>query len=144
MSILVMKFGGTSVADLNKMRNVAAKVQAEVKKGNTSYTTHKNVAYTPPPTLPPAAVLIRSSRLSASLMPWSASSLAAASSRRSSRCLVSALTVVPISLSLARSSCTRFLYVYAAYEQNAMTAKIIAIPTPNCWSLLPHGSHLVV
>ena len=34
LSILVMKFGGTSVADLNKMRNVAVKVQAEVKKGN--------------------------------------------------------------------------------------------------------------
>ena len=29
-----MKFGGTSVADLNKMRNVATKVQAEIKKGN--------------------------------------------------------------------------------------------------------------
>ena len=29
-----MKFGGTSVADLNKMRNVVSKVTTEVRNGN--------------------------------------------------------------------------------------------------------------
>ena len=33
MPILVMKFGGTSVADLDRIRNVAGKVQAEVDNG---------------------------------------------------------------------------------------------------------------
>lgn len=34
MSILVMKFGGTSVADLDKIRNAAGKVQREVARGH--------------------------------------------------------------------------------------------------------------
>jgi len=33
MPLLVMKFGGTSVADLDRIRNAAAKVQAEVDRG---------------------------------------------------------------------------------------------------------------
>ncbi|MGB0905765.1 MAG: aspartate kinase, partial [Mangrovicoccus sp.] len=33
MPILVMKFGGTSVADLDRIRNAAQKVQAEVERG---------------------------------------------------------------------------------------------------------------
>jgi aspartate kinase len=33
MPILVMKFGGTSVADLDRIRNAAAKVRAEVERG---------------------------------------------------------------------------------------------------------------
>ena len=34
MSLVVMKFGGTSVADLNCMRNVARRVKAEIDAGN--------------------------------------------------------------------------------------------------------------
>ncbi len=34
MSIIVQKFGGTSVADINHIRNVAKKVEAELKKGS--------------------------------------------------------------------------------------------------------------
>ena len=34
MSLLVMKFGGTSVADLDRIANAAAKVQAEVARGH--------------------------------------------------------------------------------------------------------------
>lgn len=34
MSILVMKFGGTSVADLDKIKNAAEKVQREVARGH--------------------------------------------------------------------------------------------------------------
>ncbi|MED5531861.1 MAG: aspartate kinase, partial [Pseudomonadota bacterium] len=34
MSRLVMKFGGTSVASLSKMRNVTSKIQKEVENGN--------------------------------------------------------------------------------------------------------------
>ena len=33
MPLLVMKFGGTSVADLDRIRNAAAKVQREVERG---------------------------------------------------------------------------------------------------------------
>ena len=33
MPLLVMKFGGTSVADLDRIRNVARKVQREVDNG---------------------------------------------------------------------------------------------------------------
>ena len=34
MARIVMKFGGTSVADLDRIRNVAARVKAEVERGN--------------------------------------------------------------------------------------------------------------
>lgn len=34
MALIVQKFGGTSVADLDKIRHVAARVQSEVDKGN--------------------------------------------------------------------------------------------------------------
>ncbi len=34
MNRLVMKFGGTSVADLDRIRNVARHVQREVRAGN--------------------------------------------------------------------------------------------------------------
>src|ERR1700754_1886218 len=34
MSRIVMKFGGTSVADLDRIRNVAARVKREVDAGN--------------------------------------------------------------------------------------------------------------
>ena len=34
MAVIVMKFGGTSVADLDRIRNVAARVQREVQAGN--------------------------------------------------------------------------------------------------------------
>src|SRR5205807_8312347 len=34
MARIVMKFGGTSVADLDRIRNVASKVQREVEAGN--------------------------------------------------------------------------------------------------------------
>jgi len=34
MALIVQKFGGTSVADTEKMRNVAAKVIREKKAGN--------------------------------------------------------------------------------------------------------------
>jgi aspartate kinase len=34
MARIVMKFGGTSVADLDRIRNVAARVKAEVEQGN--------------------------------------------------------------------------------------------------------------
>ena len=33
MPLLVMKFGGTSVADLSRIENAAKKVQAEVERG---------------------------------------------------------------------------------------------------------------
>ena len=34
MSLLVLKFGGTSVADVEHIRNVAAHVKREVEAGN--------------------------------------------------------------------------------------------------------------
>ena len=34
MAVIVMKFGGTSVADLDRIRNVATRVEREVKAGN--------------------------------------------------------------------------------------------------------------
>jgi aspartate kinase len=34
MARIVMKFGGTSVADLDRIRNVAARVKREVEMGN--------------------------------------------------------------------------------------------------------------
>ena len=34
MSRIVMKFGGTSVADLDRIRNVAARVKKEVDSGH--------------------------------------------------------------------------------------------------------------
>ncbi len=34
MARIVMKFGGTSVADLDRIRNVARRVQREVEAGN--------------------------------------------------------------------------------------------------------------
>ena len=34
MSLLVLKFGGTSVADVDRIRNVAAHVKREVEAGN--------------------------------------------------------------------------------------------------------------
>ena len=34
MSRIVMKFGGTSVADLDRIRNVASRVKKEVDAGN--------------------------------------------------------------------------------------------------------------
>ena len=34
MSRIVMKFGGTSVADLDRIRHVAARVKCEVEAGN--------------------------------------------------------------------------------------------------------------
>ena len=34
MALLVMKFGGTSVADLDRIKNVAAHVKREVDAGN--------------------------------------------------------------------------------------------------------------
>ncbi len=34
MSLIVMKFGGTSVGDIDRIKNAAAKVAAEVKRGN--------------------------------------------------------------------------------------------------------------
>jgi Aspartokinases len=34
MARIVMKFGGTSVADLDRIKAAAAKVQAEVERGN--------------------------------------------------------------------------------------------------------------
>ena len=34
MALIVQKFGGTSVADLDKIRHVADRVQAEVNRGN--------------------------------------------------------------------------------------------------------------
>ena len=43
MSILVMKFGGTSVADLNKMRNVVSKVTTEVRNGNNIIIAQINI-----------------------------------------------------------------------------------------------------
>ena len=34
MAVVVMKFGGTSVADVERIRNVAHHVEREVKAGN--------------------------------------------------------------------------------------------------------------
>ena len=34
MARIVMKFGGTSVADLERIRNVAGRIKAEVDRGN--------------------------------------------------------------------------------------------------------------
>ena len=34
MKIVVLKFGGTSVADVNQIKKIAVKVKKEVKKGN--------------------------------------------------------------------------------------------------------------
>ena len=54
MAIIVQKFGGTSVGDIKKIKNVALKVEAELKKGNKvlvvvsamSGVTNKLVGYT--------------------------------------------------------------------------------------------------
>src|SRR5580704_2356684 len=34
MALLVLKFGGTSVGDIERIKNAAAKVEAEVRRGN--------------------------------------------------------------------------------------------------------------
>ena len=34
MALIVQKFGGTSVADLDKIRHVATRIKAEVDRGN--------------------------------------------------------------------------------------------------------------
>ena len=46
MSRLVMKFGGTSVADLSKMRNAALRIQSEVEDGNDVIVTVSAMAGT--------------------------------------------------------------------------------------------------
>ncbi|MEC8245939.1 MAG: aspartate kinase, partial [Pseudomonadota bacterium] len=35
MALIVQKFGGTSVGDLDRIRNVASRVKAEVDAGNS-------------------------------------------------------------------------------------------------------------
>ena len=47
MARIVQKFGGTSVGDLDRIRNVAQKVKAEIEQGNevavvVSYSRHTN------------------------------------------------------------------------------------------------------
>ncbi|MGB9152776.1 MAG: aspartate kinase, partial [Alphaproteobacteria bacterium] len=34
MSLIVMKFGGTSVGDIDRIKNAAAKVAAEIQRGH--------------------------------------------------------------------------------------------------------------
>ena len=46
MSRLVMKFGGTSVADLSKMRNAASRIQSEVEDGHNVIVTVSAMAGT--------------------------------------------------------------------------------------------------
>ena len=46
MPRIVMKFGGTSVADLERIRNVARRIKAEVERGNEVVVTISAMAGT--------------------------------------------------------------------------------------------------
>ena len=85
MATIAMKFGGTSVADLDRIRHVASLVKREVERGHKvavvvsamAGETNKLVAWTndaarPPvdPTRPEAGTMPAGARGSANMMSW--------------------------------------------------------------------------